>query len=81
MEGGEMKWEKSRLGGCHVLISDVITIEVYKSYSSRDWVYYFLNRRSIKSYETMREAKKEAIKHCENILAKGLAQLEKGKTK
>lgn len=76
-----MIWVKSRLGGCHIVISDVIIIEVYKSYSSKDWVYYFLNRRSIKSYETMREAKKEAIKHCENILARGLMQLQKGEIK
>lgn len=76
-----MIWVKSRLGGCHIVISDVIIIEVYKSYSSKDWVYYFLNRRSIKSYETMREAKKEAIKHCENILARGLVQLQEGETK
>lgn len=76
-----MIWVKSRLGGCHIVISDVIIIEVYKSYSSKDWVYYFLNRRSIKSYETMREAKKEAIKHCENILDRGLMQLQKGEIK
>lgn len=76
-----MRWKKSRLGGCLLVISDVIYIEVYKSYSSNDWVYYFLNRRSIKSYETMKEAKKEAIEHCKNILAKALLQLQKGETK
>lgn len=76
-----MRWEKARLGGCHVVISDVIIIEVYKSLSSKDWVYYFLNRRSRKSYKTMKEAKKEAIEHCKNILARGLVQLQEGETK
>lgn len=76
-----MKWKKSRVGGCYAVIADVINIEVYKSFASNSWVYTLCNRKSVYAYKTMKEAKKEAISYYKNMLANGLAELEKGSEK
>ena len=76
-----MKWKKSRLGGCHVVIAEIISIDVYKSLVTNRWSYYLCNHKSVLTYKTMNEAKKDAFGYCKSILARGLAELEKGEIK